>query len=104
LRFLAKNTSDQKSAGDSFDYNAGLALGTSVQNAPNNPLYSPASAAGAGGATVSGDANGNMAITAGPGGTALVPQQANSTVKLASGWSIVYGPDGKPIKFIPPGG
>jgi hypothetical protein len=104
INFLANNTIQQNAAGDTYNTNAAGALGQSVQNAPNNPLYSPSSAAGLGGATVSGDANGNMAITGGPGGSALVPQQANSTVKLANGYSIVYGPDGKALYFLDPQG
>jgi hypothetical protein len=104
INFLARNTQDTTAAQNAYDYNAGLALGNSVANAPNNPLYSPASAAGAGGGLVSGDANGNMAITAANGPVALVPQTSTSTVKLANGWSIVYGPDGRPIYWIDPNG
>ena len=102
INFLANNTIQQGAAQNAYTTGAGQALGQSIQNAPNNPLYNPM--VGSGGGQISSDANGNMAITAGAGGTALVPQQANSIVKLASGWSIEYGPDGKPIKFIPPGG
>ena len=102
INFLANNTQASTTATDNYNTSAGQALGQSVANAPNSPLYNP-SATGSGG-VYSTDANGNVAITAGPGGTALVPQQANSVVKLASGWSIEYGPDGKPIRFIPPGG
>jgi hypothetical protein len=102
INFLANNTTAQKAAGDAYDYNAGIALGQSVANAPNNPLYNPQ--VGTGGGTYSTDANGNTAITAGVGGTALVPQQANSTVKLASGWSVVLDANGNAIRFIAPGG
>lgn len=104
INFLANNTQAATAAGNQFDLNSGLALGQSVQNAPNNPLYSPASAAGSGGGLVSGNADGNMAITAAHGPLALMPSRPNSTVQLASGWSIVYGPDGRPVRFIPPGG
>lgn len=102
--FLANNTTAQNNAISTFDTNAGTAFGQRVTNAPGNPLYQPASAAAAGGATTSVGPDGTYALTAGAGGSALVPQQKNSTVKLASGWSIVYDASGRPIKFVPPGG
>jgi hypothetical protein len=104
INFLANNTTAQKTAGDTYDYNAGLAAGDRVGRVPDNPLYAPVAGANAGGAIVSTDANGNVAVTGGPGGSALVPQQPYSQVKLASGWSIVYGPDGKPAYSIDPQG
>ena len=102
INFLANNTQAATTAQDNYNTAAGQALGTSVQNAPNNPLYNPS--AGGSGAVYSTDANGNAAITAGPGGSALVPQQANSIVKLAGGWSVLLDANGNAIKFIPPGG
>jgi hypothetical protein len=104
INFLASNTNAQTGVQNAYDTGAGQALATSVQNAPNNPLYAPFSAAGSGGATVSTDANGNMAVTGGAGGSALVPQSQNSVVKLASGYSIVYGPNGQALYFLDPNG
>jgi hypothetical protein len=43
--FLAKNTQDASAANNAYDFNAAQALGQSVQNAPSNPLYSPAASA-----------------------------------------------------------
>jgi hypothetical protein len=90
INFLANNTIQQNAAVTDYNTGAAGALGTSVQAAPNNPLYSPASAGSAAGGTVSTDANGNTAVT---GGSQLNP-----------GWSIVYSPDGKPLYFIDPQG
>jgi hypothetical protein len=92
IQFLANNTQQQQGAGDAHDYNAGLALGQSVANAPTNPLSSPFSAAkgttgSLAGSQVSTDKDGNVAYT------------------MSNGYSIVYGPDGKtPLYFLDPKG
>jgi hypothetical protein len=98
--FLTNNQGAVNAANNAFDVNSGTAFGDMVQRAPDNPLYTAASNGG----LSSAGPDGQTAVTAANGPLALVAQQPNSTVKLASGWSIVYGPDGKPIKFIPPGG
>jgi hypothetical protein len=65
--FLTTNTGEQQGARSTYNTNAGLALGQSVANAPNNPLAAPASAASTGGATTSYNAaTGQYALTAGP--------------------------------------
>jgi hypothetical protein len=102
--FLANNTTAQTSAGDTYDYNAGLAMGDRVGRVPDNPLYAPVAGANAGGAIVSTDANGNLAVTGGAGGSSLVPQQPYSHTALGEGWTLVYGPDGKPAYMIDPHG
>jgi hypothetical protein len=91
INFLATNTQQQTSAGDAHDYNAGLALGQSVASAPTNPLSSSFSAAkgtagSLAGSQVSTDKDGNVAYT------------------MSNGYSIVYGPDNKPLYFLDPKG
>jgi hypothetical protein len=57
INFLAANTTAQTTAHNAFNTNAGIALGQSVHDAPNNPLYNPL--VGTGGA-VYGDRQGRQ--------------------------------------------
>jgi hypothetical protein len=66
-----------------------------VQNAPNNPLYTPFAATKGG--TVSTDKDGNMAVTAANGPIPLGSDPNGP--KLAKGYTAVYGPDGQ-LKYI----
>lgn len=104
LAFVLGNQGQANAARNQWEIDTGGASGERVGRLPTNPLYSAFTAAQQGGATSAPSDTGGMKVTAAGGPAALTKQTKNTTVKLASGWSIEYDAAGRPVRFIPPGG